>query len=712
MLIHRITLSLSLTLCILSPAMQPLKTPQDLLVGAAGAGNQKGLNFHLITQKMSPDTKNKSGQSALGMAAGNGQVEAVQFLLAQGANPNIQDNSGLTPLAWAAFTLNQQKTEKDYETIIKALLQRGARLDIYDINGLSVLHGAARSGNTGIVKLLLDNGARKLVNHEGSTEKGRTPIAEALRASRDAIIHVDLENKDIVSQAEFGQELEDAIAQLRKKEERKLLTAEIIGVINLLKAYGANTNTVDALGHRLDYYIDEVQVISEFERKQLLNALNISAKPRIIQYQQADLAHVISGLENFKSLIQKNTPVLARKIQMLIWTIQAAQKEVNPGRQYDMLRIGMALIAKIKELLKDALADKSLFADVEAALNTYRTVLRDNALVISGKAQLTPIQQPSSAPKPVAPAAQTKPAATQPQPRQTAQPAVSPVAHTTVVPQKPERGILIVNAINFSNQPASLRISFKGDEIRTISIKQASPMQSYAITNIEYNLTRADVASVTTGSDQKIFEIPSSNTSIIEVYDVKADTLGTFGAVDKYVLSTITINDKGIISLSPYQKPEAAPAPVQPKPSAAPVATSIQSQISINPDSLFITDIINYSNAPARLVINYKRVPVEFLVDSAKSNTVPSQKEVMRAGHAQAPLYLESFNQSATLSIIPADASTGKPIQVKRQILNSAKPITYWNMSDVRQSKIIIESNGDIKLIPDKKVTIIDAQKK
>lgn len=703
--------TLSVAFCTLIAGMQPAKTAQDLLVGAAGAGNQKGLNYHLITQKMSPNTKNSSGQSALGMAAGNGQVEAVKFLLAQGANPNLQDNGGLTPLAWATFALNQQKTEKDYIDVINALLQAGARIDIFDNNGLSILHGAARSGNTGIIKLLLDRGARPLVNHEGSAEKGRTPIAEALRASRAAIIHVDLENQDIVSQAAFAQALEEAIAQLKKKEARKLFTAEIIEVINLLKAYGAKTNTLDALGHSLDYYIDQVQLISEAERKQLLDALNIAPKPRPVTAQKSDLVHVIDGLENFKSLIQQIAPVLARKIQMLIWTIQAAQKEVNPGRQYDLLRIGMALIAKIKELLKDIVADKTLFADIEDTLNTARTVLRDNALVISGKAQLTRPQPP----------APSKPAAAQPQPTRAIQAPPPSGTQPGATPQKPESGILIVNAINFSNQPTTLRITFEGGQVVTIPIKPTAQMQTYALTPINYNLARSYVATLTSGSDQKILEIPNDNTRIIEVFDVKADSLGSLGTVDQYKLATIIINAQGNISLVPYQvpvaaapsaKPNAAPAPVQPPARTGTRVEKQKMEILLDSESLLITDLINYSDKPAYVRIKYPGRDLEWRVPGAPSKTAPATQEIMRAGYPNAPLLVESFNQSATFSIVPADARAGKPIQVKRQLNDPTKPITVWNMSDVRQSKIIIEPNGDIKLVPDKKVTIVDSQRK
>ena len=412
-------LSMSTLLSAFAPPQAP-KSDADLLVGAAGAGNIKGLNYHIKTKKMSPDTLNSSGRSALGMVAGNGQVDSVNFLLNVNANPNIQDTSGLTPLHWATLTLNQNKTQQDYEHVIRALLSHGARLDILDNNGLSVLHGGARSGNTGILQLLLNSGAQQFINHEGSQDKGRTPLMEAIRASRDAIIHIDLENQDITNQAAFEKALNAAIDQLKKKEEKKLATVEIIQTIQLLKRYGANTNITDTLGHTPDYYINEVQLVSEQERINLLQALSAPITSRVIKYQQSDLPRAIASIQNLQTMLP--SPELAHKAQMLIWTIQAAQREPSKTRQYDILRIGMALIAKIKEVIKDVVKDKALFADIENELNKTRTILRDTALVVSSKvAAPKPLLKPMTAPAPAQ--AQPKPAAAQPLLKPTAKPA-------------------------------------------------------------------------------------------------------------------------------------------------------------------------------------------------------------------------------------------------------------------------------------------------
>lgn len=571
MKIQRIGL-IFLGLCSLAQGAQvSVKSKEDLFVGAAGAGKTDNLEIGL-KNGASLNSISSFGQSALGMAAGFGHLNAVQWLLARGANPNIQDKGGLTPLAWATFMNNLQrpgnpkatKTEQDYINVINALLAAGARTDILDNGGLSVLHGAARSGSLATIKLLLDNGAQRLINHEGRQDKGRTPLMEAIRAARDAITHVDLENKDISNQAEFEKALTEAIDQLKDKEARKLSTNQIVAVINLLKRYGANTNMVDALGHTADYYINEVQLISDAERIQLLQALNFPVTNRIIiKYQLSDLPQAIVRLQNLQAKL--GIPVVTRKIQMLIWAILAAQRESNRDRQYNILQIGMALIAKIKELIKEAIPDKARFNELENELNNIRTILRDTALVGSNKARLTP--QPAAQPQPVAAPAQVQKA---------------PV----VVPVKPAAA-----------QPPA--------------ITTAAPQGQKKMLNLDIN-------------------------------------------------------------------------------------------------SMYITDLYNYSAQPAGVKINFPAGTYkEFVAASAKSKNVPFIEEVARAGQPKGPISIESFNQKVILEIIPGES--GKPTRVKRQFINSQKPITYWNLSDVRQAKIIIEENGDIKIVPDNKVTIVNA---
>lgn len=666
-------------------SMQPPKSDADQMVAAAGAGNIKGLNYWIKTKKMSPDTFNSDRRSALSMAAGNAQVESVKYLLDANANPNIQDINGLTPLHWASLVLDQNKPETNYLDIINQLLAKGARLDILDKNGLSVLHGAARAGNLAIIKLLLDSGARGLVNNEGAQEKGRTPLAEAVRASRDALIHVDLENKEITSKAEFVPALNEAIAQLKKKEEKKLATPEIIQVINLLKRYDARTDMQDALGHKLSYYIDEVQLISDAERAQLLSALNAPITPRTVQYTLADLPQAIRRLENIRDEISTST--IAQKISMVVWTLQEVQRASNPVTQYDMLRVAMALLSKVKEVAKATISNAAYFTDLESEINRVRTILRDSALVVSNKAHVNAIPKPMPSTTPAA-AAQELPRATEGQTKASIS----------------EQGFLITDVMNYSPHLLMSVSYYNLGEKQKITERMpvAQHLGSPAKLTLNRVVSFIDIANPNLSQS---FFWSEEKPTIIENIQKKIDL-----PRNTYAVSKIIQTADGIIKLEPDLNINQAASKTEPEPVKPPAQPNVP-QVTLDINSMYITDLLNYSDKPAKLTLHLKASGQnqEFMVNAAKNKSTPTMQEVLRAGHPNLPVTVESFNQKVTLEVIPADPTKpGKATEVKKQIINSKEPIKYWRLSDVKQVQIVIAENGDIKVVPVKKFSIID----
>ncbi len=77
-----------------------------------------------------------------------GDLEKVQSLISQGANVNITDKDGRTPMINAA--------EKGQTDIVKLLLEKKVLLNVKTKTGESPLILAAQNGNTEIVKLILD----------------------------------------------------------------------------------------------------------------------------------------------------------------------------------------------------------------------------------------------------------------------------------------------------------------------------------------------------------------------------------------------------------------------------------------------------------------------------------------------------------------------------------------------------------------------------
>jgi ankyrin repeat protein len=79
--------------------------PGDLLRQAATRGDLGELRSRLDTG-VDIDSRDADGRTALMLATLNGRLGAVQLLLARGANREIADTSGVTPLA-AALAAHQ-----------------------------------------------------------------------------------------------------------------------------------------------------------------------------------------------------------------------------------------------------------------------------------------------------------------------------------------------------------------------------------------------------------------------------------------------------------------------------------------------------------------------------------------------------------------------------------------------------------------------------
>src|SRR5271166_5816256 len=126
------------------------------------------------------DKKNTYGWTALMLTARNSNiysnVDVLQMLLENGANPNLRDNYGDTALIWASSYSN---TDSNIETV-KILLENGANPNLQCNNGYTALMIASSYSNTDsnieTVKILLENGANpNLQNNNGFTALSLLP---------------------------------------------------------------------------------------------------------------------------------------------------------------------------------------------------------------------------------------------------------------------------------------------------------------------------------------------------------------------------------------------------------------------------------------------------------------------------------------------------------------------------------------------------------
>lgn len=158
-----------------------------LKAGAKGFGLQRAAlsgHRHVVSELLqlgaSPDSRDKSGDTALHIAAQVGHAPIVKTLLIEGADKDLADGQGRSPLHLASLAGNAPS--------VKALLAAGANLDLrfpYDKHSLSALDVAAWFGHVLVLQLLIERGAMETVQ-----PMKRTPLHFAAEQNQVAAIQL------------------------------------------------------------------------------------------------------------------------------------------------------------------------------------------------------------------------------------------------------------------------------------------------------------------------------------------------------------------------------------------------------------------------------------------------------------------------------------------------------------------------------------------
>jgi ankyrin repeat protein len=164
----------------------------------------------------------------LAMAVVRGDVNAMDHLLASGANPNLVDRYTQTPL----YTAILYRNERAVHLLLVNHADPNAPLDRRGTHPLSPLQYAAREGDSAIVNQLLSAGAH--INDKGAT--GRSPLHYAALDTHLDVIRLLIEKgADVNARDEEGASaLDDAVWN------------RSLDAVAILLAHGARLNDADS----------------------------------------------------------------------------------------------------------------------------------------------------------------------------------------------------------------------------------------------------------------------------------------------------------------------------------------------------------------------------------------------------------------------------------------------------------------------------------
>ncbi|CAI5712085.1 unnamed protein product [Hyaloperonospora brassicae] len=108
----------------------------------------------LLARGMNPDACSNDGTTALHVCAQQAVDRVARVLLDHGANANISDRLGLTPLHWAVQVRREEVSTTSRLTTIRLLLRHGANPHKPDASGTSSLCLASRDENQASLDVL------------------------------------------------------------------------------------------------------------------------------------------------------------------------------------------------------------------------------------------------------------------------------------------------------------------------------------------------------------------------------------------------------------------------------------------------------------------------------------------------------------------------------------------------------------------------------
>jgi len=155
-----------------------------------------------------------AGRTLLHVASGQGDLAVVELLLQLGADPDVKDGGGHTPL----YSVANEYRGSEGGNVVRALVQAGANVNADDgVKRCTALHMAARRGSVEVAGALLDCGAA--IDCRDSL--GDTPLRRSVNCNKIQVAQLLLaRGADVHS---IGNKRLTPLLAARTNEMRKLL---------------------------------------------------------------------------------------------------------------------------------------------------------------------------------------------------------------------------------------------------------------------------------------------------------------------------------------------------------------------------------------------------------------------------------------------------------------------------------------------------------
>ena len=174
-----------------------------------------------------PNIQNRNGYTPIARASRNGDKELVQLLIQKGADVNIKTNSSSTPLHHASFG--------NHIEIVQLLLQNGAKVNIKNQDAQTPLYQASLNVTKDVISLLLDvislllkNGADPNI----ANNNGTLPLHNVCLYGNEDMAKLLLKYGANINEVNVNNETPLFMASLNKREH----------IISLLLKKGADPN--------------------------------------------------------------------------------------------------------------------------------------------------------------------------------------------------------------------------------------------------------------------------------------------------------------------------------------------------------------------------------------------------------------------------------------------------------------------------------------